>query len=163
MKYPTRLLAVLAVLAVLGLATAARAQVKVAEGLTHGEGLYSSLDYGVSDRYDRAWLVLHYTYQANCTTSDGECTFDEPQLVHLDGLTYDQARHQIRYQAAGSDPVVCATVQPRGREEIARPTGLCGTEVRSEKAFVDDGFSGHEVRGRAILFRAQAVRSVAQR
>ena len=160
MKHMTRLLVILAAV---GVAGGARAQVKVADSVANGEALFSGLDYGVSDRFDRAWLVLHYTFDAPCNGADGECTFDRPINVHVPGLAYDEAAGQVVYRADGADPVVCATVSRHGDADDVKPTGRCGTRLQAYRRTVDDGYAGRVERGQAILFGVKASRKVAAR
>jgi hypothetical protein len=160
MKHVTRLLVVLVAA---GAASGARAQVKVADSVANGEALFAGLDYGVSEQFDRAWLVLHYTFDAPCNGADGECTIDRPVQVHVPGLGYDEAAGQVVYRAEGADPVVCATVVRRGGTDKVKATGLCGTRLQAYRRTVDDGYAGRVERGQAILFGARPGRKVASR
>jgi len=160
MKHMTRLLVILAAV---GVAGGARAQVKVADSVANGEALFSGLDYGVSERFDRAWLVLHYTFDAPCNGLDGECTIDSPVQVLVPGLSYDEGTRQVIYRAEGADPVVCATVVRRGASDTVKATGQCGTRLSAYQRVVDDGYAGRTERGKEILFGANASRKVASR
>jgi hypothetical protein len=158
-----RAIRLLVILAAAGAAAAARAQVKVADSIMNGEGVLTGLDYGVSTPFDRAWLVLHYTFTGPCSGSEGECSFDEPRKVHLDGLTYDTSAKEVVYSATGAAPVVCATVQSHGSREVVKATGRCGYTVNAFERFVDDGYSGQVVHGKEVFFQAKAPRTVATR
>ena len=158
MKRMTRLLSLVAPLLA---ATAAQAQVKVAEGVEHAGGLFSSLDYGFSEQNQRAWVVLHYAHEGPCADSEGTCKLDDPVQVRVPGLSYDASRRQVVYQADGAEPVVCARLVSHrtffgGREDRLDPTGQCRAQVATFRRFVDDGFAGHEDRGEEIDFNPAA-------
>ena len=98
-----------------------------------GPGRLSGVEYAKSDRFGRAWLVLHYRYQAPCRDADGECELDAPLEVSVPGLTYDAASKQVVYERSGAEPVACAKVQGGG---FLKPggslaeTGKCSFSAR---------------------------------
>ncbi len=121
---------------------AAAADVKIADDATRGAGLFTGIDYAKSDRFGRAWLVLHYTTRGPCPAADGECELDAPVNVSVPGLAYDPASRQVVYEKPGDDPVVCATTR---RGSLA-PTGACTTRLVKVDRVVDDGFAGRKDR-----------------
>jgi hypothetical protein len=141
-------------------AASAHAAVKVADDDRNGEGLFSRLDYGVSERLDRAWLVLHFTHRAPCRDVDGECEFDDPLPVHVPGLTYEPSRKQIVYREGSGAPLVCAQVVHHSfiwSWETVDPTGSCGYRIADVDRFVDDGYAGRQDRRKEILFGPSAA------
>ncbi len=145
-------------LAALAGAPAARAEVAVADVPADGASL-SSIEYGVSARLDRAWLVLHFTERGACQTSEGgECDTDRPVRVRVPGLTYDPATRQVLFQEEGAAPVTCAKVVPHRvllRWESVDPTGQCVYRSEVRKARVDDGFEGRAERRDTVYFGAR--------
>jgi hypothetical protein len=77
----TALARLVTVAAMAATAATVDAEVKVADDVWNGPARFSGLDYGVSERFNRAWLVLHFTDEAPCRGSDGRCEFDEPVRV----------------------------------------------------------------------------------
>jgi hypothetical protein len=129
--------------------------VRIADDVRNGEGRFSGIDYAKSDRFRRAWLVLHYGYKAPCQGSEGECEVDAPLQVAVPGLTYDPATKQVVYQRDGMDPVTCATVRSGGilspRESLAA-TGRCTYRLVKVDRLVDDGFDGRRDRREEVHF-----------
>jgi len=155
MKTITR---VLMLSAAVGMASAARADVEVANDDRHGEGQFSGLDYGVSERFDRAWLVLHFTYRAPCRDQDGDCDFDDPVRARVPGLTYERSTRRVLYQEEGAAPVPCAQVVTHhfiASWDTIDATGQCAYRVVHVDRFVDDGFEGRRDKRKEIRFGAK--------
>ena len=148
----TRLLVLLAAAA--GPA-AARADVKVAEDAWKEGGRFSRLEYGISERLERAWLVLHFTSRGPCRGSDGECELDDAVRVRVPGLTYDPATREVQFREDGASLAVCANVV-RHRFlfswDTVEATGQCEDRIVAVHAFVDDGFAGREADREEIHF-----------
>jgi hypothetical protein len=128
---------------------AAAVDVKIADDARNGGGDFSGVDFAASDRFQRAWLVLHYTSQGPCIGAEGECVRDAPLQVNVPGLTYDAAGKRIVYERPGADPVVCAVGRP-GSELSA--TGKCTTRLVKVDRLVDNGFDGRRDRREEIHF-----------
>jgi hypothetical protein len=164
-RRPTTFLAVvcacraLAVVGALGLAVTARADTKIADDSWNGSGRFTSLDYGVSERLERAWLMLHFTYDGPCRDMDGTCALDDPLRVRVPGLTYDPAARQVLYEEPGAAPLVCANVMHhrflRSRETVDA-TGRCAPRLVKVRSFVDDGFGGKDEQREEIRFGARS-------
>lgn len=141
----------------MGAAATARAEVKVADDVWNGAGRFSRMDYGISERLDRAWLVLHYTSRGPCPGTDGECEVDEPLRVRVPGLTYDPATKQVVYREADAAPLTCANVVQhrfiRSWQTIDA-TGQCTFRIARADSFVDDGYDGRTDERTAIYFDA---------
>ncbi|BDG04745.1 hypothetical protein AMOR_37410 [Anaeromyxobacter oryzae] len=131
---------------------------KIADDVRNGEGRFSGIDYATSDRFRRAWLVLHYRFQAPCRDSEGECEMDAPVQVSVPGLTYDPAAKRVVYERAGAEPVVCASVRRGGfpgfRSSLAA-TGNCDYRLVKVDRLVDDGFAGRKDRREEVHFAVQ--------
>ena len=128
---------------------------KLADDAQNGEGRFSGLEYEKSDRFGRAWLVLHYRFQAPCRDSDGECELDAPLRVSVPGLSYDPAGKRVVYERVGAEPVVCATVRKSGFPTFAESfaeTGKCTTRLVKVDRDVDDGFAGQRDRREEVHF-----------
>jgi hypothetical protein len=123
---------------------AAAADVKIAEDTNNGRGYFSGIDFAASDRFDRAWLVLHYNYQGPCVGAEGECVQDAPLQVNVPGLIYDAPGKRVVYQRPGAEPVVCAVGKGGGPELSA--TGRCTTRLVKVDRLVDNGFDGRRDR-----------------
>jgi hypothetical protein len=140
-------------------AAAAPVDLKVAEDVRNGGGQFSGIDYATSDRFHRAWLVLHYRFQAACQDSEGECEMDAPVQVSVPGLTYDPAAKQVVYERAGAEPVVCANARSGGflasRESLAA-TGKCTYRLVKVDRLLDDGFGGRKDRREEVHFAIQS-------
>ena len=129
--------------------------VKLADDVQNGEGRFSGLEYEKSDRFGRAWLVLHYRFQAPCRGSEGECEQDAPLRVSVPGLTWDRAGKRVVYERAGAEPVVCATVRKRGFPTFAESlaeTGECTYRLVKVDRELDDGFAGQRDRREEVHF-----------
>ncbi len=155
MKTMTR---VLVLVAAVGLASTAHADVEVASDDRHAEGQFSGLDYAVSERFDRAWPVLHFTFRAPCLDHDGDCDFDDPVRARVPGLTYERSTRRVLYQEDGAAPVPCAQVVTHHfivRWETIDATGQCTYRVIDVDRFVDDGFEGRRDKRKEIHFGAK--------
>jgi hypothetical protein len=135
---------------------AAPADVKVADDVRSGAGRFSGIGYGTSDRYGRAWLVLHYQYGGECPASDGQCELDAPVQVSVPGLSYDPTTRRVVYQEPGVEPVVCANVRPHrgwlGAGDEVAATGDCSYRLVKVDRLVDDGFGGQRDRREEVHF-----------
>lgn len=140
-------------------AAAAPVDLRIAEDVWNGQGRFSGIDYATSDRFRRAWLVLHYRSQGPCMDSDGQCDADAPVEVNVPGLTYDPAAKQVVYERAGAEPVVCANARSGGfpwfRESLAA-TGKCNYRLVKVDRFLDDGFAGRKDRREEVHFAIQS-------
>jgi hypothetical protein len=128
---------------------------KIADDTRSGSGRFSGLDYEKSDRFGRAWVVLHYASRGPCPGSEGECDLDEPVPVSVPGLAYDPAARQVVYERAGAAPVVCASVRRSGflgLGEALAATGNCTTRLVKVDRLLDDGFDGQRDRREEIHF-----------
>ncbi len=128
---------------------------KIAGDVTNGPGIFSGIDYATSERFGRAWLVLHYKYQGSCPEVDGMCELDAPVNVRVPGLGYDPAAKQVVYQEPGAEPVVCASVHHHGFplfSDSLDATGACTYRLEKVDRVVDDGFSGRTDRREEIHF-----------
>lgn len=128
---------------------------KIADDVTNGRGVFSGVDYATSERFGRAWLVLHYQYQGSCPMDDGMCELDAPVNVSVPGLGYDAAAKQVVYQEPGAEPVVCASVRHHGFPRFSDSvdaTGACTFRLEKVDRVVDDGFSGRRDRREEIHF-----------
>jgi hypothetical protein len=136
---------------------AAPVDLKIADDARNGDGRFSGVDYAKSDRFGRAWLVLHYPFQGQCLASEGLCELDAPLQVSVPGLAYDANAKQVVYRRAGAEPVVCASRRRGflGAESLA-PTGRCTTRVVKIDRLVDDGFAGRRERREEIHFAVQS-------
>ena len=150
-----------AVLAAVGSARAAErteapaVDVKIADDSKSGPGIFSGMDYGTSDRFGHAWLVLHYRFKGSCPANDGECELDAPVNVSVAGLAWDAAARQVVYRAPGAEPVVCAIAHRRGfpgAGESLVATGACTWRLEKVDRVVDDGFAGRRDRREEIHF-----------
>jgi len=138
-----------------GAAGTARAEVKVADDVWNGAGRFSRLDYGISERFKRAWLTLHFTSRAPCLDRDGECDFDEAVRVSVPGITYDPAARQVLYTEDGGAPVLCASVVQHTfifSWETVDETGNCAYRIVDINSFVDDGYEGRQDNRKEIHF-----------
>jgi hypothetical protein len=135
----------------------ARVDLKIADDARNGDGLFSGVDYAKSDRFGRAWLVLHYRSQGPCQDSDGQCDVDTPLQVSVPGLGYDAGAKQVVFRGDGAEPVVCATRHRGflGAESLA-PTGRCTTRLVKIDRVVDDGFAGRRERRDEVHFAVQS-------
>jgi hypothetical protein len=57
--------------ATIGAAAAARGEVKVADDVPDDGASFSGIDHGISERLQRAWLVLHFTEDTCSSTAPG--------------------------------------------------------------------------------------------
>jgi hypothetical protein len=149
-------LVMMAVLTVLVRSTA-RADFKVADDQWNGTGRFSGVDYGVSEEFGRAWLVLHYKDGSPCPESDGPCEFDAPVRVQVPGLSYDRSTRRVLLDAGQGSPIVCARVERHtflGSWETIEPTGNCRYRMADVEQFVDDGYAGHREKRKEIYFGA---------
>ena len=128
---------------------------KIAEDVWNGAGTFSGIDYATSDRFRRAWLVLHYRSQGPCVDSDGQCELDAPVQVTVPGLSYDPAAKQVVYERGGTEPAVCA-IAKGGRGSLAA-TGQCTVRLVKVDRFVDDGFAGREDRREEVHFAVPSL------
>ncbi len=139
----------------MGAAATARAEVKVADDVWNGAGRFSRMDYGISERFQRAWLVLHYTSKGPCPGTDGECEFDDPVRIRVPGLSYDPTAKQVLYREEGAAPALCAHIVRhrfiRSWETIDE-TGQCTSRIANVDSFMDDGYDGREDRRKPIYF-----------
>lgn len=139
-------------------AAAAPVDLRIAEDVRNGDGRFSGIDYATSDRFRRAWLVLHYRSQGPCHDSDGQCETDAPVQVNVPGLNYDPAAKQVVYERAGAEPVICANVRSGGfpwfRESLTA-TGKCDYRVVKVDHLLDDGFAGRRDRREEVHFTIQ--------
>ncbi len=152
MKSTTRLLMLVTTM---GVAATARAEVKVADDVWNGAGWFSRMDYEISERFERAWLVLHFTSKGPCRDSDGECEVDDPVRVRVPGLTYDPTMKQVLYREEGAAPLLCANVvQHRFIQswETVDATGQCPYRIVNINSFIDDGYEGREDKRKEIRF-----------
>jgi hypothetical protein len=133
---------------------AAAVDLKVADDAIRGGASFSGVDYAASDRFERAWLVLHYAFQAPCQGTDGQCDMDAPVQVNVPGLTYDPAGKRVVYERPGAEPVVCA-VGKRGGSDLSA-TGKCTTRLVKVDRLVDNGFDGRRDRREEIHFTVPA-------
>lgn len=131
---------------------AAPVDVKVADDARSGAGLFSGAGYGTSDRFGRAWLVLHYQVEAACLAAEGTCEQDAPVAVAVPGLAYDAAARRVTYERPGADPVVCATTRHHAFGEALDPTGACVVRLEKVDRVVDDGFDGRRDRRDEVHF-----------
>jgi len=139
----------------------ARAEVKVAEDVWSRDARFSGVDYGVSERLDRAWLVLHFRNEGPCNDSEGGCSLDEPRRVRVPGLIYQPSTKEVLYQEGSQAPVVCARIVRHrfiGSWETVEPTGNCGYRIADVDHFVDDGYQGRQDTRQEIFFGAAAGR-----
>src|SRR5690349_14803476 len=128
----TSITRLLALVTILGAAATARAEVKVADGVWNRAGRFSRMDYGISERFHRAWLVLHYTSRGPCPGADGECEVDDPVRVQVPGLTYDPTAKQVLYREGDAAPLTCANVVQHSflrSWETIDATGQCAFRV----------------------------------
>ncbi len=128
---------------------------KVADDVTSGPGSFSGIGYATSERFGRAWVVLHYKYQGSCPEADGMCELDAPVNVSVPGLGYDASAKQVVYQAPGADPVVCASVRHHGFpffSDSLDATGACTYRLEKVDRVLDDGFAGRRDRREEIYF-----------
>jgi hypothetical protein len=135
----------------------ARADVKVADDAPARDFRLSSLDYGVSEQFGRAWLVLHYTDDDLCQESDAPCLLDDPIRATVPGLTYAPSTRQVLYREGSEEPLVCAQGVRHsfiGSWETVEPTGQCDYRVVKVDRFVDDGFEGRKEKHEEIWFGA---------
>ncbi len=144
-------------------AGAAQVDLEVADDVGSVPGIFAGADYGTSERFGRAWVVLHYTVESSCPAADGVCEEDAPVAVSVPGLAYDAAAGRVLYRAEGEEPVVCASVRHRGFPWLGdslQPTGACTVRVEKVDRFVDDGFAGRRDRRDEVHFavrRSEAV------
>jgi hypothetical protein len=141
-------------------AGAARSEVKVADDVWNGSALFSGLDYGVSERFHRAWLVLHFLDDGPCRDSDGRCQIDESVRVAVPGLTYDPATRRVIYGEGTDAAQTCANVVRHTflwSWDSVEPTGNCGHRVVRVDRLLDDGFDGRKDRRAEVLFGASPV------
>ena len=141
----------------MGVAATARAEVKVADDVRRGAEQFSGMDYGISERFNRAWLGLHFTSKGPCPASDGECEIDDPVRVSVPGVTYDPTTRQVLYREEGVAPLPCAKVVRHkfiGSWETVDGTGKCAYRIVKVDSFIDDGFEGREDRRKEIYFGA---------
>lgn len=128
----------------------AAVDVKIADNAWSEGADFSGIDYGASDRFQRAWLVLHYTSQGPCIGAEGECVRDAPRTVKVPGLNYDPAGKRVVYERPGAEPVVCAVGKRAGSELSA--TGKCTTRLVKVDRLVDNGLDGRRDRREEIHF-----------
>ena len=131
-------------------AAASQVDLKIADDVWTGTGRFSGIDYAASDRFRRAWLVLHYQSEGPCLESDGECEIDDPVQVSVPGLSYDPAAKQVVFEREGSEPVVCANLR-NGRGDIST-TGKCTYRLVKVDRLLDDGFAGRKDRREEVHF-----------
>jgi hypothetical protein len=145
----------LLVVATMGVALTARAEVKVADDVRNDGSSFSGMDYGISERFQRAWLVLHFAEKGPCGSDAGECDIDRPVRVRVPGLTFDPATRRVLFREEGAAPVPCARVV-RHRFivswESIEATGKCAYRTVKLKSAVDDGFEGREGQRESIYF-----------
>ncbi len=125
---------------------------KVADDVRSGPGIFSGAGYGTSDRFGRAWLVLHYKVETTCPAADGLCEVDAPVAVSVPGLAYDAAARQVTFERPGADPVVCASTRRHWFGATLDPTGACTVRFEKVDRIVDDGFSGRRDRRDEVHF-----------
>jgi hypothetical protein len=138
---------------------AAAVDLKIADDARDGDRRFSGFDYATSDRFHRAWLVLHYQSPVQCQGSDGPCDPDAAVDVKVPGLSYDPAAKQVVYQPEGAEPVVCARARGGGFLKAGgslAATGNCTYRVVTVDRLFDDGFAGRKDRREEVHF---AVRS----
>jgi hypothetical protein len=127
---------------------------KLADDVRDEGGRFSGIDYATSDRFRRAWLVLHYRRQDQCQDSEGRCEVDAPVPVTVRGLSYDPAAKQVVYERPGAAPVVCATVRHGKLPELGRSGAhdKCTYRLVKVDRLVDDGFAGRKDRREEVHF-----------
>lgn len=131
---------------------------KVADDVWSGGGRFSGIDYATSERFHRAWLVLHYMSQGPCLDSDGECDVDHPVQVSVPGLVYDPAARRVVYEGAGAAPVICANVRRGGflgARDTPAATGQCTYRLVKVDRLLDDGFGGQRDRREEVHFAVE--------
>jgi hypothetical protein len=148
---------VLVLVTMLAASANARAGVKVADEPSVWGHSFSSMGYGVSEQLGRAWLVLGFTDDGLCRSSDAPCLPDGPVRATIPGLTYAPSTKQVLYREGSEEPLVCAKVVRHsfiGTWETVEPTGQCGYRVIDVERFVDDGFEGRKEKSHEIWFGA---------
>jgi hypothetical protein len=134
-----------------------RADVKVAGDASAWGRHFSSLEYGVNEQLGRAWLVLNYSDDGLCRSSDVPCLPDIPVRTTVPGLTYAPSTKQVLYREGSEEPLVCAQVVRHSfiaSWETVEATGQCGSRVIDVVRFVDDGFDGTKEKHDEIWFGA---------
>lgn len=152
---------VLMLVTMLAASANARADVKVANETSAWGRTFSSVEYGVSEQLGRAWLVLRFTDDGLCRSSDVPCLPDIPVRAIVPGLTYSPSTKQVLYREGSEEPVVCAQVVRHSfiaSWETLEPTGQCGSHVIEVERFVDDGFEGTKDKHDEIWFGAASRR-----
>ena len=133
-------------------AAAAQVDLEVGDVARSGPGVFSGAGYGTSERFGRAWVVLHYTVQAPCPSADGLCEEDAPVNVSVPGLAWDAAGRRVTFRQPGADPVVCASTRRHWLGASLEPTGACTIRLEKVDRLVDDGFSGRRDRREEVHF-----------
>jgi hypothetical protein len=154
MRTTTRILLLVTILAT---GAHARAEVKVADDVSGWGFRFSSLEYGVSERLGRAWLVLRFTDDGLCRYSDAPCPPDMLVRATVPGLTYAPSTKEVVYRDGSEEPLVCAQAVRHSfivSWETVEATGQCGYHVVGVDRFVDDGFEGRTDKHKEIWFGA---------
>ena len=133
-------------------AAAAPVDLKVADDVRSGPGVFSGVGYGTSERFGRAWLVLQYRVERTCAAADGLCVEDAPVAVNVPGLVWDAAARRVTFERPGAEPVVCASMRHHWLGARLEPTGACTIRIEKVDRVVDDGFDGRRDRRDEVHF-----------